>query len=78
MLLCFVCIINLVKATVEFVEVTPEGPLKDIMDQLEFVEDCLLFWIPSVGVCLIILFLIAKCGNSLIAKCGKCVHKEAD
>ena len=66
-----VCIINLVRAAFEVGEVIPEGTLRDIMDGLQLVEDCLLFWIPLVGAYDVILFLFARIGNTLIARCKK-------
>ena len=66
-----VCIINLVRAAFEVGEVIPEGTLRGIMDGLQLVEDYLLFWIPLVGAYVVILFLFAGIGNTLIARCKK-------
>ena len=71
-----VCIINLVRATIEFVEVVAKGPLKEIMDELQLVEDCLLFWIPLVGACFVVLFLFARIAKAMIAGCKKRVKKQ--
>ncbi len=58
--LLLVSIINLVRATFEAAEFIPEAGLRAIMDALHLVEDSLLFWVPLVGVSVIILFLCAK------------------
>ena len=55
-----VCIINLVRATLEVVEVVPEGHLKHVMDTLESIENCLLMWITVAGASLLIIFLLAR------------------
>ena len=63
-----VCIINLVSATFEVGEVIPEGNLRQIMDALELIEDCFLFWIPLISASFMILFLIVKAVSTLIGK----------
>ena len=65
-----VCIINLVRATLEVVEVVPEGQLKNVMDTLESIEDCLLVWIPLAGASVLIIFLLARTIMGAIVKCN--------
>ena len=67
-----ICIINLIRATFEVAEFIPEGNFRDIMDGLQLMEDCLLFWIPLVGASVVILFLIGRFGAALVRKCKKC------
>ncbi len=62
-----VCIINLLKATLETVEYTPVGPVLNIMQALKLVEDTLLFWIPLLGAALMILLLLVRVFHKL---CG--------
>ena len=64
-LLC-VAVINLIRATFEVAEYIPEFGIKAIMDSLELVEDCLLFWIPLVGASVMILFLLTRIVSALI------------
>ncbi len=66
-----VAIINLIRAAFEAAEVIPENGLRSIMDALQLVEDCLLFWIPLVGACVMILFLICRFGNVVIGNMCK-------
>ena len=66
-----VAIINLIRAAFEAGELIPENGLRSIMDALQLVEDCLLFWIPLVGACVMILFLICRFGNAVIGKMCK-------
>ena len=65
-----VCIINLVRATLEVVEVVPEGQLKNVMDTLESIEDCLLVWIPLAGASVLVIFLLARTIMGAIVKCN--------
>ena len=65
-----VCIINLVRATLEVVEVVPEGQLKNVMDTLESIEDCLLVWIPLAGASVLVIFLLARTIMGALVKCN--------
>ena len=71
-----VCLINLIRATFEVAEFTPEGHLRDIMDGMKLIEDCLLFWIPLVGAGIMLLFLIGRFSSAIVQKCTK--HKKSD
>ena len=53
-----VCIINLIKATMEAVEYTPVG--LTIVKALKLIEDALLFWIPLLGASIMVLLLLLR------------------
>ena len=55
-----VCIVNFARAAFEAAEFIPKGHLLDIMDSLKLFEDCLLFWIPSIGASIMVLFLVMR------------------
>ena len=54
------CIINLIKATMEVVEYTPVGPVLTVVKALKLIEDALLFWIPLLGASVMILLLLLR------------------
>ncbi len=54
------CIVNFARAAFEAAEFIPKGHLLYIMDSLKLFEDCLLFWIPSIGASIMILFLFMR------------------
>ena len=72
-----VCIINLVRAAFEVAEFIPltESHVIDVVNGLHLVEDSLLFWIPLVGACVMVLFLVGRFTSAMFQKCIQSKHK---
>ena len=55
-----IAVINTLNAAFESMEITPTGLTLSIMNTLATVEDCLLIWIPLVGICILVTVLLIR------------------
>ncbi len=69
--LVLVSSINLIRAVFVTAEYEPIGPIAQFSDVMNFTEECLLLWIPVVGISCVLLVIIMRTVGRLLLKVRK-------